>query len=72
MGVMFVQKFSKLILNLCIKSYGHKTMQRSVLKTLETLKSNLLKLDTLHHSTIPYLTLIQEKNGTFSNGQPSH
>ena len=46
MRVQFVQNFTKLNFNLFIKSYGHKTIQRSVLKTLKTLKSNLLKLDT--------------------------
>ena len=44
-------------------------MQMSVLKTFETLKSNLLKLDTLLQTTKPKLLLIQEKNETFSSGR---
>ena len=40
-------------------------------KTFKSLKSNILNLDTLLQSTKPNLTLIQEKNETFSNGQPS-
>ena len=37
-------------------------------KSIKSLKSNLLKLDTLLQTTKPILTLIQEKNMTFSNG----
>ena len=37
-------------------------------KSFKSLKSNLLKLDTLLQTTKPNLTLIQEKNMTFSNG----
>ena len=37
----------------------------------KTLKFNLLKLDTLLQTTKPKLPLIQEKNETFSSGQPS-
>ena len=37
-------------------------------KSFKSLKSNLLKLDTLLQTTKPILTLIQEKNMTFSIG----
>ena len=37
-------------------------------KSFKSLKSNLLKLDTLLQTTKPNLTLIQEKNMTFSTG----
>ena len=34
MGVLFFQNFTKLNFNLFIKSYGHKTTQKSVLKNI--------------------------------------
>ena len=40
-------------------------------KTFKTLKSNLLKLNTLLQTTKPNPTVIQEKNETFSSGQTS-
>ena len=39
-------------------------------KSFKSLKFNLLKLDIVLQTTKPNLTLIQEKNMTFSNGQP--